>query len=262
MNLVVCMKQVPDTAARVAIGGDGRSLDPEGVTFVVNPYDEIALEEALRIREKLGEGEVAVVTMGPEKGSAALRSCLAMGADRGIHLQDAAFQGSDSLGTARILAAAIARKPFDLILLGKQGVGTDNSQTGPMLAELLDLPHVNVVVKLEIMGKSLKAFRQIEGALEVIEAPLPAVVTAQKGLNEPRYAGLKGIMAAKKKPVEVLCLRDLGLPADEVGEKGALVRWTQLELPASRSSGKILQGEPEEAVEELVRLLREEAKVI
>lgn len=262
MNLVVCVKQVPDTATRVRIGRDGRSLDPDGVTLVVNPYDEYALEEALRIRERSGEGDVAVVTMGSQEASRALRSCLAMGADRGIHLQDAAFQGSDSLGTARALAAAIARKPFDLILLGKQGVGTDNSQTGPMLAELLDIPHVNVVAKLEIEGKSLKAYRQIEGALEVVEASLPAVVTAQKGLNEPRYAGLKGIMAAKKKPVEVLGLKDLGLSADEVGEKGALVRWTKLELPTSRTSGNILQGEPEETVVELVRLLREEAKVI
>ncbi len=262
MELVVCIKQVPDTETRIKIAADGKSIDITGINWVVSPYDENALEEALRIRETKEEGGVAVMTLGPERAASALRSCLALGADRAVHLQDPALEGSDSLGTARALAAAIRRSRFDLVLVGQQGVGTDNSQVGPMLAELLDIPHVNVVTKLEIANGKIRAHRQIEGAVEVVECPLPAVVTAQKGLNEPRYASLKGIMAAKKKPLERLGLQDLGLDATDVGAAGARNRWTRLELPPARQAGKILDGEPEESTAELVRLLRDEAKVI
>jgi electron transfer flavoprotein beta subunit len=262
MKLFVCMKQVPDTETRIKIGGDGRAIDESGINWVVSPYDEYALEEALRIKDGTGDSEVTVVTVGPERANAALRTCLAMGADRAVHVQDAGIERSDSLGVATMLAAVIRRQPADLILLGRQGVGTDNSQVGPMLAELLDLPHVNVVMKLEVEAESMRAYRQIEGAQEVFESSLPAVVTAQKGLNEPRYASLKGIMAAKKKPIEILGLQDLGISADEVGEKGARVRWNGLQPPPPRPEGRILQGEPEETVPQLVRLLREEVKVI
>jgi electron transfer flavoprotein beta subunit len=262
MKLFVCMKQVPDTESRIKVAGDGLSIDESGINWIVNPYDEYALEEALRIKEKSGAGEVTVVTVGPERAGAALRTCLAMGADKAVHVRDEALEGSDSLGVATVLAAVLRGQPFDLILLGRQGVGTDNSQVGPMLAELLDLPHVNVVMKVEVESGKVRAFRQIEGAQEVFEADLPAVLTAQKGLNEPRYASLKGIMAAKKKPVEVVGLAELGVAAEEVGKQGARIRWAKLEPPPPRPEGKIIEGEPEEAVPQLVRLLREEAKVI
>ena len=262
MELMVCVKQVPDTETRIRIGADGRSIDESGVTWVVSPYDEYALEEALRLREAAGEGEVTVLTIGPERATSALRTCLAMGADRAVHLCDDAVVGSDSLGIATLLATLLRDRPFDLILLGHQGVGTDNSQVGPMLAELLDRPHVGVVDRLEVKDGQVRAHRQVEGAREVFEAPLPAVITAQKGLNEPRYASLKGIMAAKKKPVDTVTLADIGLSSDAFGETGARVRWVGLELPPPRSEGRILEGEPEQVAAELVRLLREEAKVI
>ncbi|MBI4161528.1 MAG: electron transfer flavoprotein subunit beta/FixA family protein [Acidobacteria bacterium] len=262
MRLWVCVKQVPDTETRIRIGPDGRCIDETGVNWIVSPYDEYALEEALRLRERGGEGEVAVVTVGPERANSALRTCLAMGADRAVRVWDGCLERADSLGIAAVLAAAVRRAPFDLILLGRQGVGTDHSQVGPMLAEILDLPHVNVVAKLEVGEGALRAHRQVEGAWEVFQAPLPAVVTAQKGLNEPRYASLKGIMAAKKKPLEEIGLEPLGLAAAEVGEAAARVSCRKLELPPARPGGRILEGEPERVVPELVRLLREEAKVI
>jgi electron transfer flavoprotein beta subunit len=262
MKIAVCVKQVPDTEAKIRIRPDGRSIEEAGVNFVVSPFDEYAVEEALRLKEKQG-GEVAVFTVGDERAATALRTVLAMGADRGVHLKDPAFEGSDALGISRILAAALKKTPFDLILFGKQAVGTDQGQVGPRVAELLDLPHVSVVVSLTVEAGRLTAEREIEGALEIVESPLPAVITAQKGLNEPRYASLKGILAAKKKEILTMTLADLGLEASSVGAAGAREVWEKLEVPPSRGAGKILKDmEPAAAARELVRLLREEAKVL
>ena len=262
MKIAVCVKQVPDTEAKIKIGADGRSVDETGVNLVVSPYDEYALEEALRLREKHG-GEVVAFTVGDERAATALRTVLAMGADRAVHLKDPAFEGSDGLGISRILAAALRSEAFDMILFGKQGVGTDRGQVGPRVAGLLDLPHVSVVVALSVEGGSLRAEREIEGATELVESPLPAVITAQKGLNEPRYASLKGILAAKKKEIRVMGAADIGLDPSTVGAAGAAVVWEKLELPPGRSAGKILKDmDPGSAAKELVRLLREEAKVI
>ena len=262
MKIAVCIKQVPDTETKIRIAQDSRTIDESGVTFVVSPFDECAVEETLRLREKHA-GEVVGYTVGGDRASAALRTVLAMGVDRAVHLKDSAFEGSDALGLSRILAAALKPEAFDLIFFGKQAVGTDYGQIGPRVAELLDLPHISVVVKLALEENRIIAEREIEGAHEIVECRLPAVVTAQKGLNEPRYASLKGILAAKKKEVRVMSAADLALNPDTIGTKGAGTLWEKLELPPSRASGKILRDlEPGAAAKELVRLLREEAKVI
>lgn len=262
MKIVVVVKQVPDTETKVVIGADGRSIDESGVTWIVNPYEEYAIEEALKLKESAGEGEVIIVTVGPDRAATALRTCLAMGADRALHLKDATFEGSDSLGFARVLAAGIKPLAPDLIFAGQYAVGTDNKQVGVMLAELLELPHVSVAVKLQIKDRKALVHREIEGAHEVVEAPLPCVITTQKGLNEPRYASLKGIMAAKKKPIEEKDAAALGIDPNTVGSAGAGVRIEKLELPPKKQAGRIFTDDMETAAREVVRLLHEEAKVI
>jgi electron transfer flavoprotein beta subunit len=262
MKIAVCIKQVPDTETKVRVASDGRSLDETGVTFVVSPYDEYAVEEALKTKEKHG-GEVVAFSVGDERIASSLRTVLAMGVDRAVHLKDAAFEGSDALGLSRILAAALKAEGCDLILFGKQAVGTDRGQVGIRVAEILGLPHVSVVTHLDWQGTRFTAKREIEGAHEIVEGDLPVVITAQKGLNEPRYASLKGILAAKKKEIRVVAAADLGLDASSVGKAGAKTGWEKLELPAGRTAGKILKDmDAGAAAAELVRLLREEAKVI
>jgi electron transfer flavoprotein beta subunit len=260
MKIVVCACQVPDTETRVRIAPSGSSISEADVqTWIVSPYDEFAIEEALRIKEKHG-GEVVVVTLGPDRAQAALRTGLAMGADAAIHLKDAAFEAIDTLGTARALAAAIRTLgPVDLVLCGQQGVGGDHSQVPGMLAELLDLPQVTVAVKVEIADGRATVEREIEGGRETWTTPLPALVSAQKGLNEPRYAALKGIMAAKKKPLTVLDAAGLGLDAAALEPK---LRVTRLELPPPRPPVRMIEGDAAAQAAELVRLLHEEAKVI
>jgi electron transfer flavoprotein beta subunit len=260
MKIVVCLKQVPDTETRVKIGAGGSTVSEADVAnWIVSPYDEFAIEEALRIREAKG-GEVVLVTVGPDRAQAALRTGLAMGADSALHVKDAALEATDTLGTARTLAAAMRTLgPVDLVLCGQQGVGGDNSQIPGMLAELLDLPQVTVAVKIEIGDGKAAIEREIEGGRETWETPLPAVVSAQKGLNEPRYASLKGIMAAKKKTIQVFDLSGLGLDAGAVAPK---VKVTAMELPPARPAVRMIEGDPAVQAKELIRLLHEEAKVI
>ncbi|MBI1798578.1 MAG: electron transfer flavoprotein subunit beta/FixA family protein [Candidatus Eisenbacteria bacterium] len=250
MIQVVCVKRVPDTETRVKVASDGRNLDPAGVTWVLNPYDEFAVEQALRVREKLGAGEVIVISMGAAGVQTTLRNALAMGADRAIHLRHEGV-APDSLEVARALEAAIRPLAPALVWLGKQAVDDDAAQVGPMLATLLDLPCVSVVASFELSGDAATLEREIEGGREVIEVRLPALLTTDKGLNEPRYASLKGIMAAKRKPIEEFAVTP-GAPNIEV---------TALTLPPPRSAGRRV-GEGAAAVPELVRLLREEARVI
>jgi electron transfer flavoprotein beta subunit len=247
---VVCIKQVADTETRVKVAADGKSLDPQGVTWILNPYDEFAVEQALRVKEQLGAGEVIAISLGGAGVPTTLRSVLAMGADRAIHLK-VDGPAPDSLQVARALAAEIGPLGPGLVWLGKQAVDDDAAQVGPMLAELLHLPCVTVVAAFELSGDQAKVEREIEGGREVALVTLPAVLTADKGLNEPRYASLKGIMAAKKKTIDEKPAA-LGEPNLEV---------VSLALPPSRSAGRIV-GKGIEAVPELVRLLREEAKVI
>jgi electron transfer flavoprotein beta subunit len=255
----VCIAQVPDTETRIKIAGDGRRIDETGVKHIVSPYDELALEEAIRLKEKSG-GDVTVVSFGPDRVQQALRECLARGATKALHVKGDSGN-ADALGIAKVLAAAVKSLPHDLVFLGKQGVGTDNSLVGPMLAELLGYPQLNVVTHLEVADGKVIAHREIEGAEEVIEAPLPAVVTAQKGLNEPRYASLKGIMAAKKIPIETKSVADLGLDENDVFNQR--VTYVSLELPPEKSGGRKIDGtDPAAAAKEILKYIREEAKAL
>jgi len=249
VKIAVCLKPVPATDTRVKIDASGKRLDPAGVSMVINPYDEFALEEALKLREAAGAGEVVLVTVGPQSFTATIRNGLAMGADSAVLL--IADGELDSLQVARALAAELKDKGYELILCGKQAVDDDASQVAPMIAVMLGLPCATVVAQLKIEGAKAHAHREIEGGIEEVEFALPAVVAAQKGLNEPRYPSLKGIMAAKKKTVEERPAQ-AGAPALEV---------LSLTLPPARSSGRVI-GEGVAAVPELVRVLREEAKVI
>jgi len=250
MKIAVCVKRVPDTETRVRPAADGRTLDEAGVKFILNPYDEFAVEEALQRKEKAGAGEVVVICLGPAAAQETIRTALAMGVDRGILLQTDRIP-ADGFETAKALAAELKDGGWDLILFGKMAIDDYNHQVGPMVAELLGLPCVTAVAHLELDGGHGVAEREIEGGIEVVEFPLPAVLTADKGLNEPRYPALKGIMAAKKKPLDVRPVQ-LGAGSIEV---------LAMTPPPTRKEGKIV-GEGPGAVPELVRLLREEAKVL
>ncbi len=249
MNLVVCVSQVPDTAARVKIGADERHIDEQGVNYVVNPYDEYAIEAALQVKDS-GGGNVLAIGVGPERVSTALRTALALGCDQAVHLKTS-DPVDDPFQQARLLAESLKEREYDLILIGKQSVDDDTEAQGPMLATLLGLPCLTEVVELEVGQGSVSGAREVEGGRQRLSADLPAVVTTQKGLNEPRYASLKGIMAAKK----------IEIASQEVDPGEATVEVTKLTLPPPRPEGKIV-GEGAEAVVELVRLLREEAKVL
>lgn len=250
MLQVVCIKQVPDSETRVKVAADGRHLDPAGVTWVMNPYDEFAVEEALRIKEKAGAGEVVVVTLGGSGATTTLRNALAMGADRAIHLTHEG-PALDPLQIARALATELKPLAPQLVWFGRQAIDDDAAQVGPIVAEMLGLPCVTAVAKFELNGDKATVEREIEGGREVVEVQLPAAFSTDKGLNEPRYASLKGIMAAKKKPLEEK-------PAQGVASR---IRVRALREPAARPAGRIV-GEGPDAVPELVRLLREEAKAI
>jgi len=258
LKIVVCVKQVPDTEARIRIAPDGKSIAEGELSWIVSPYDEFAIEEALRIKEKKG-GEVVLVSVGPDRAQSSLRTGLAMGADSALHLKDPLFDAADPLGTATALAAAIRPLAPDLVLAGQQGVGGDHSQVPGLLAEKLDLPQVTMAVKIEIGEGKATVEREVEGAHEVWETSLPAVLSAQKGLNEPRYASLKGIMAAKKKTIETRDAAALGLKAEDLAPRTKTVA---LELPPARPAVRMITGDADAQVKELLRLLHEEAKVL
>lgn len=264
MNIIVCLKQVPDTETQIKIAPDGQSIVQDDIKWVMNPYDEFGVEEALRLKEKFG-GEVTVVGLGPKRVTESIRTALAMGADKGILISDEALNGSDALATAKALAAVIKNLDCDLIFAGQRGIDDDMGVVGPSVAEFLGIPHVSLVVKVEVAedGKSLKAHRPVEGQTLVLESNLPVLITAQKGLNEPRYASLPGIMKAKKKPLEEKTLADLGIDAAEVGQNARKQKILQLSSPPERGAGKIIEGEtPQEKAAALAKLLHEEAKVI
>ena len=250
MKIAVCIKRVADSETRVKIAADGKALDEAGVKFVLNPYDEFAVEEALRRKEQAGSGEVVVVALGPAAVQETIRAALAMGVDRGVLLQVDRIP-ADGLVVAQALAAELKDGGYDLILCGKMAIDDYNHQVGPMVAELLGLPCVTSIAHLELQGNTGVAEREVEGGIEVCEFPLPAVLTTDKGLNEPRYPALKGIMAAKKKPL------DIKPTALAVGGLEVLA----MTPPPDRKDGRIV-GEGVAAIPELLRLLREEAKVL
>jgi electron transfer flavoprotein beta subunit len=261
MKIVVLMKQTFDTEAKIVVDGSGK-ISADGIQHIINPYDEYAIEEAIRIKEKLGTGEVILITLGGGKAEEALRQALAMGADRAVLLRDAVFDGGDEHTSAVALAAAVKQVGYDLVLGGQIAIDDGSAQVATRVAEILGLPQVNVVTKIELNNNQVVAYREADGTVEVVEATLPALITAQKGLNEPRYPSLKGIMQAKKKELKVLGANDLGLKPEEVGATGAKTKVLGYFMPPARKSGRMLQGEPSETSAELVALLREEAKLI
>lgn len=252
MNVVVAIKRIPATDTRIKVADDGTSIDASQVEWIISPYDEFAVEAALRIKEAAGQGSVTVITLGPAAATKELRTCLAMGADEAVLLKDADHGRRDAATTAAVLAAAIAERSPDLVLCGKQASDLDQGQVGTLVAARLGWPCATEIRQLSLVdGKFVVERAGEDGKSETWELPAPAVLTATKGLNEPRYASLKGIMQAKKKPIAE---SDAAL-----GDARLEVR--SLELPPPRREGRVV-GEGPDAVPELVRLLREEAKVI
>jgi electron transfer flavoprotein beta subunit len=262
MDIVVLVKQVPDTESLVQIAADGVSIRKDEIKWIMNPYDELAVEEALRIREAKG-GTVTIVSCGGPKAQETVRTALAMGADKGLLINDPKAEGGDALATARILAAAVKTLPCDLLIAGQRAVDEDNYQVGAAVAELLDIPHVALVVKAEVLEGKIRCHRTVEGGTVVVESPLPMLFTTQRGLNEPRYASLPGIMKAKKKPLEVKTAADLGVDAARIGVAGRRVVIKALRLPPQRKAVRMITGvSPEAVAAELVRVLHEETRLI
>ncbi|MBW1973761.1 MAG: electron transfer flavoprotein subunit beta/FixA family protein [Deltaproteobacteria bacterium] len=262
MNILVCIKQVPDTEAEIKPTSDGKGVNLEGLKFVMNVYDEYGVEEALKLKESQG-GEVTLISLGPDRAVEAIRTGLAMGADKAVHINDPAFEGSDAIVTAKVLANVIKDMEYDIIFCGKQAIDDDLAQVGTALAEFLGIPSVAVINKFEMQDGKAIVHRQVEGGEEVFEVPLPAVFTCQKGLNEPRYPSLPGIMKAKKKPMEIKKLSDVGMEASQVGVEGSKTKILKVVLPPARSAGKKIEGEtPDEIAQKLAKALKEEAKVI
>ena len=256
MNIIACVKQVPDTEAQIKVKADGSGIEEGQIKWVMNPYDEFGVEEALKLKEKNG-GDVTIVCVGPARAMETIRTALAMGADKGVHISDPAFDNADAFVVANALAAVIKTMPHDIIFCGQRAIDDDSGQVGAMLAEALNVPQLTIVTKLEFAGSSVKVIRPIEGAQLSIETALPCVVTCQKGLNEPRYASLPGIMKAKKKPVDVKNAAAIGVATDAKATVAKTVP------PPARPPGKIICGdEPAQKAAELGKLLREEAKAI
>jgi electron transfer flavoprotein beta subunit len=262
MDIVVLVKQVPDTESMIQIAEDGASIKKQDIKWIMNPYDELAVEEALRIKEAQG-GTVTILSFGPEKAIETIGTALAMGADQGVHIKDPAAEGSDSLAIAKLLAAALKNIPHDLIIAGHRAVDEDNYQVASAVAELLGIPQVSMVNKAEVAEGKILCHRTIEGGTVVVEASLPALFTTQRGLNEPRYASLPGIMKAKKKTVDVKTVADLGVDAAVVGAAHRKVKIKALNLPPQRQAVRMIQGEAAAAkAAELVKILHEETKII
>ncbi|WP_374722948.1 electron transfer flavoprotein subunit beta/FixA family protein [Peribacillus tepidiphilus] len=257
MNIYVLLKRTFDTEEKISLSNG--KINEEGAEFIINPYDEYAVEEAIQVRDAHG-GEVTVVTVGTEESEKQLRTALAMGADKAvlINTEDDVEEG-DQFTTAKILAEFLKDKDADLILAGNVAIDGGSGQVGPRVAELLGIPYITTITKLEIDGTKVSVVRDVEGDSEVIETSLPLLITAQQGLNEPRYPSLPGIMKAKKKPLEELELDDLDLDEDDVEAKTKTI---EVYLPPKKEAGRILEGDIKDQVQELVKLLHTEAKVI
>lgn len=264
MRIAVCLKQVPDTEARLRVAADRRWIEDEDLPFRINESDEFALEEALRLAEST-EGEVVVFALGPQRVGEALRKALALGAARAVHLSDEAFFGGDAAATARALAAAIRREAFDLVLTGSQSDDVGYAATGSMLAGYLGLPHAWLVMGVEVEdgGGHARVTREMEsGKNEIFRLPLPAVLEIQAGINHPRYASLKGIMQAKRKPIDGVTVGDLGLASEDVGLAGSRTEIVEVAVPSSEAGAQMLEGDPEAAAKALVEKLQKEARVL
>jgi electron transfer flavoprotein beta subunit len=258
VEILVLLKQVPATESMITIADDGRSIKSDGLKYVMNPYDELAVEEALKVKEAQG-GSVTILSVGSAKVAEAIRTALAMGADKGV-LIDPGSLACDGLAVAKILAAASRMLPYELILAGHRAVDDDNFQVGPAVAELLGIPNISMAIEAKLEGGQIRCQCTVEGGTKEVQATLPVLVTTQRGLNQPRYASLPGIMKAKKKPLETKTLADLGLNAADLQP---LTQIKALVPPPERKGGRVIAGDSVQAkVAELVRVLHEEAKVI
>lgn len=256
MNIVVILKQTFDTEEKIMI--ENGEIVNDNAQLIINPYDEFAVEEAVKLKEEHG-GEVTVITLGSSEAESALRTALAMGADKAVLIENEEDLFLDENGIAKVLAAAIKEREFDIILGGNMSVDNGASQVGPRLAEELCIPHVSTITKLVIKDSLVKVERDVEGDVEIIESVLPILVTAQQGLNEPRYPSLPGIMKAKKKPIEQLDIEDLEISEDNLQARSRIVNYY---LPRKKESGRILNGEISAQVKDLVQLLCYEVKVV
>ncbi|MBB6446268.1 electron transfer flavoprotein subunit beta/FixA family protein [Bacillus benzoevorans] len=256
MNIFVVMKRTFDTEEKITLKNG--KIQEDGAEFIINPYDEYAVEEALKIREEHG-GEVTVVTVGEEEAEKELRTALAMGADKAVLINDEDVEEGDAFSAAAILSAYLKDKNADIILAGNVTVDGSSGQVGPRLAEALGISAVTTITKLTIDGDKTIIERDVEGDVEIVETELPLLVTCQQGLNEPRYPSLPGIMKAKKKPLEKLDLDDLDIDEDDVKGKTNVI---DIFLPPAKGEGKILQGDNSQQVNELASLLQNDAKVI
>lgn len=257
MNIYVLLKRTFDTEEKISLSGG--KINEDGAEFIINPYDEYAVEEAIQVRDAQG-GEVTVISVGTEEAEKQLRTALAMGADKAvlINIEDD-IENGDQFTTSKIIAEYLKGKEADLIIAGNVAIDGGSGQVGPRVAELLEIPYITTITKLEISDGNVSVTRDVEGDSEIIETSLPLLVTAQQGLNEPRYPSLPGIMKAKKKPLEELELDDLDLEEEDVEAK---TKTLEIYLPPKKEAGKVLSGEIKDQVTELVQLLRSEAKVI
>ena len=262
MRIAVCIKQVPDTEARLRIAPDGRWIDEDDLSFVINESDSYALEEGLQLAEKTG-GEVVVISLGPERVQEALRKGLALGAVRAVHLKNEAFLGGDAAATSRALAAAVQAEEADLVLTGAQSDDAGYGATGSMLAGHLGWPHAWLVMGVELEDGAAKVTREMESGMnEIFRLQLPAVIEIQAGLNHPRYASLKGIMQAKRKPIATPDPAELGLGAGDVGAEGSRLEVVSIAFPPAGAGAEVIEGDPAAAAKSLVEKLQKEARVL
>ncbi len=262
MNIICCIKQVPSTETKIRINSATGLVDTSEVEWVINPYDEYALEMALRIKEALGTGKITAISLGPERTKMALRTSLAMGVDEAVQVWDNAFEGLDGLSLGRVLAAAIKKLEFNLVLCGKQAIDDDMALVPQAIAHFLGIGHCAVVPEVELTrlgDNEIICSREVEGATEVVYAQLPCLITVQKGKFQPRYPTLKLMMAAKRKEIPVWDMAVVGIDPAQLTK---MVVCLGHKLPPQRKPGRVLEGELTQVVPELVRLLREEAKVI
>lgn len=257
MDIIVCVKHVPETAeADIKIDSTGKAIEKSGLVFDINEWDDYALEEAVQIKEKFG-GTVTAITVGPEDADSTLRKCLARGADKAIRVTDPKFEGSDSYVLAKILQKVIKDLHFNMIFTGALASDDGYTATGPMLAEVLGIPHVTMVKRTEMSGNVAKVNRELEGGLEeVFEVRLPVVLTIQTGINEPRYVSIMGIRKAMQREIKVLSLAEIGLSESEVGEAGSWVRIEKIYVPPVEKQAEFLKGSPEEIAAKIAEILK------
>jgi electron transfer flavoprotein beta subunit len=257
MDVIVCVKHVPETAeADLKISGNAKSIEKTGLVFDINEWDDYGVEEAVRLKEKFG-GTVTAVTVGSAEADSTLRKCLARGADKGLRLTDPKFEGSDGYAIAKILAKAIKTLPFNVIITGAQASDDGNAVVGPILAKLLGVPHVTMVKKLEVNDQVARVKRELEGSLEeIVDVKLPAVISVQTGINEPRYVSIMGIRKAMQKEIKIMGLTDLGLAENEVGEAGSWLKVDKMYVPPVEKQAEFLKGSPDEVAARIAEILK------